>query len=360
MNGIIIVAGLLCLVAGAEGLVRGASRLAAAVGVSPLIIGLTVVAFGTSAPELAVSIKAAFVSQGGIALGNVVGSNIFNVLFILGLSALIVPLTIDKQLIRLDVPLMVAVSVVVAWIAHDGRLDRLEGGLLVAGLCVYLAVLMSKRRLPGVDSEDKVGEVPVGNFGDHWLFNLVLVVGGLALLVIGADWLVKGAANLARMLGVSEAVIGLTIVAVGTSLPEAVTSVVAALRNQRDIAVGNIVGSNIFNIMGVLGISSLVAPGGISVPDSLIHFDIPVMIAVACLCLPVFFTGERIGRWEGGLLFGYYLAYITFLVLVELQSPMLPGLRKLLFYALPLTLVAFVPGVIREIRRRPAGRRVEP
>lgn len=346
------VAGLILLVIGAEALVRGASRLAATLGVSPLVIGLTVVAFGTSSPELAVSLKAALANQASIAVGNVLGSNIFNVLFILGVSALIVPLVVAQQLVRLDVPLMILLSVVVLLFALDGLFSRAEGLILVMGLFAYVGFLIrqSRRESAAVQSEyaQEFGvETPSGN---RWLFNVALVVSGLAALVLGSRWLVDGAVTFARYLGVSELVVGLTIVAAGTSLPEVVTSVIAALRGERDIAVGNVVGSNIFNIMGVLGLASLVAPAGIEASTAVVRFDIPVMIVVAFACLPIFFTGGVISRGEGGLLLGYYVAYTLYLILAASRHDALAGFSTVMYWVVPLTLFVLIVIALREIR----------
>lgn len=346
-------AGLVLLIVGAELLVRGAARLAAAAGISPLVVGLTVVAFGTSSPELAVSVKAALAGQAGLAVGNVVGSNIFNVLLILGVSALAAPLLVSRQLLRLDVPLMIGVSGLVWLLAADGRVGPLEGGALFAILVAYLVflVIQSRRETRAVQQEYAQGLPPPSR---RLPVDLVLVVGGLALLVLGSDWLVDGAAAVARRLGVSDLVIGLTIIAAGTSMPEAVTSVVASLRGQRDIAVGNVVGSNIFNLLAVLGVSSLVAPGGLEVTAAALRFDIPVMTAVALACLPVFFTGQVIARWEGALFLGYYLAYAAYLVLAATQHDALPVFsRVMLLFVVPLTVVTL--GVL-VLRGRRAGR----
>lgn len=345
--------GLVLLVGGAEALVRGASRLAAALGVSPLVIGLTVVAFGTSAPELAVSAGAALAGQGGIALGNVVGSNIFNVLFILGVSALIAPLVVSADLVRRDVPLMIALSGATVALALDGRLSRLDGALLLAGLAAYVGYLLvaaRRERTPASIAPPERSRGALGVLADG-----ALVLGGLGALVVGARWLVGGAVAFAGALGVSETVVGLTIVAAGTSLPEVVTSVVASVRGARDIAVGNVVGSNLFNLMGVLGLAGVLAPGGVAVADGVLAFDLPVMVAVAVACLPIFFTGGAISRGEGAVLLGYYVAYTAYVVLAATGSDARPGLgAAMLYFAIPLT--ALTLGVLawQEHRRRRA------
>ncbi|GAA0577011.1 calcium/sodium antiporter [Halomonas salifodinae] len=343
-----LVAGLVCLIIGAEALVRGASRLAARAGIPPLIIGLTVVAFGTSSPELAVSLKAALDDQAAIALGNVVGSNIFNVLFILGLSALVVPLVVARQLIRLDIPVMIGLSLLVWLLAANGQLGRLEGLLLVAGLVGYLGVLLRQARREAVPESDASRAA-----SGHWAWQVALVVGGLALLVLGSRWLVGGAVSLAQALGVGEQVIGLTLIAAGTSLPEVVTSLVAALRGERDIAVGNVVGSNVFNLLGVLGLTVALAPTGIQVPPAMIAFDLPVMLAVALACLPLGFTGGTIVRWEGAVLFGYYLAYTLYLILASAHHAALPAFATvMLYFVVPITVLTLVVVATQEARRR--------
>ncbi|MDX1755734.1 MAG: calcium/sodium antiporter [Marinobacter sp.] len=349
---ILFLAGLAFLIVGAELLVRGASRLAALFGISPIVIGLTIVAFGTSAPELVVSVKSALADQPGIALGNVVGSNIFNVLFILGLTALIVPLTVSQRLIRLDVPLMIALSVVVLLFSLDGQLGLLESGLLVLALASYVGftIYQSRRESAAVNEEysSEFGREGIG----PWPLNAAFVVGGLALLIVGAGWLVDGAVRIGQYLGVSELVIGLTVVAAGTSMPEVVTSVVAAIRGERDIAVGNVVGSNLFNIMGVLGVTGLVAPQGIAVSSAALSFDIPVMIAVAIACLPILFTGGVISRQEGLLLLGYYVAYTLYLVMAATHHAALaPFSSVMLFFVIPLTGITILVITLQEHRR---------
>lgn len=345
MTILLFLVGLVFLIVGAEVLVRGSSRLAAAIGISPLIIGLTVVAFGTSSPELAVSIKSALADQSSIAVGNIIGSNIFNVLFILGISALVVPLKASQQLVRLDVPLMIALSVLVLVAALDGTIGRWEGGLLVTGLAAYLFYLFYQNSREKGNSDAVLTEPDLLKEVDEevpnrWGVNLFLMILGLALLVLGSRWLVNSAVTFAQYLGVSELIIGLTIVAAGTSLPEVVTSVIAAIRGERDIAVGNIVGSNIFNIMAVLGISSLVAPAGMEVSASAVQFDIPIMIAVAFAALPIFFTGGQISRWEGGLLLGYYFAYTAYLILATSQHEALSDFSNvMLYFVIPLTVI---------------------
>jgi len=352
---ILLLAGFALLILGAELLVRGASRLALTVGISPLVIGLTVVAYGTSAPELAVSVLSSYQGAADIAIGNVVGSNIANILLILGLSAAITPLVVAQQLVRLDVPVMIGLSVLLFVMGLDGRLGYLEGVVLFAGaICYTIFLIRQSRRENQIVLQEYDQKFDGDRAGQNlWgvLLQVSLILIGLTLLVLGARWLVNGAVAIATHFQVSELIIGLTIVAVGTSLPEMATSVVASLRGERDIAVGNLVGSNIFNILTVLGISSLVAPTGLQIAGSALHFDIPVMIAAAVACLPIFFTGHLIARWEGLLFLGYYVAYVLYLVLAAIQSHSLQTFDVVMVaVVIPLTVVTLFVSVIRTTR----------
>lgn len=360
---LMLVLGLAVLTVGAELMVRGSSRLAIAMGISPLVVGLTVVAFGTSAPELVVSVQSSLIGQPDVAIGNVVGSNIFNVLLILGLSAMIVPLRVSQQLIRIDVPLMIAISILVYVMALDGSIGRLDGLLLVAGLIGYnvVAIASSRKEQSGIKAEYEAefGSSGEPRNGSRMLLNLVLVLAGLGLLVLGSHWFIGSAIVIARALGVSELVIGLTIVAAGTSMPEVATSIMAAIRGERDIAVGNVVGSNIFNIFAVLGLSSVVSPGGVKVSEAALQMDIPVMIAVAAACLPVFFVGHVISRWNGVMFFAYYIAYTASFVIAET----IPGYHRtyaliMLGLVIPLTVITLLTGVVRFIRESKSAKPV--
>lgn len=356
LTSILFIVGLVLLVVGAEALVRGASRLAAMVGIPPLIIGLTVVAFGTSMPEMGVSVHAGLIGQADISLGNVVGSNIFNVLFILGVSALVTPLMISKQLIRLDVPIMIGTSILTLLFALDGKIGRGEGLLLFAGIIIYTAFLIYLGRRENRETEDEFNKeygVVKGKSPRQWLLNSALILAGLGMLVLGSRWLVEGAIAIARFFEVGELIIGLTIVAAGTSLPEVATSVIASIRGERDIAVGNVIGSNIFNILGVLGLASAVSPAGITVSSAALRFDIPVMIAVAIACLPIFFTGNIISRWKGALFLGYYVAYTAYLILASTQHAMLPVFSVVMMvFVIPLTVLTLAFLSFREIRKK--------
>lgn len=313
---IMLIAGLIFLVAGAEGLVRGASRIALSVGISPLVVGLTVVAFGTSSPEMAVSVSAVRGGASDIAIGNVVGRNILNILLIVGVCALVTPLVISWRLVRLEVPLMIVVSVLLWLFVLDGEIVRWEAAILISAVIAYTVWAIRGSRKEGAAAQEMSApgaeppEVP-----SPWYINVGYVVGGFALLVVGSNWMVDGAVEIAEGFGLSELVIGLTIVAAGTSLPELATSVLATIKGERDIAVGNLVGSNIFNILAVLGLSGLVATDGLQASTFVQDVDIPVMILVAALCLPVFFSGRNLmHRYEG---FGFviaYILYVTYLV----------------------------------------------
>jgi cation:H+ antiporter len=350
---LLFIAGLVLLSVGANLLVRGAVALAARFGTPPLIIGLTVVAFGTSSPEVLVSIQAARAGDPAIALGNVIGSNIFNVLFILGLSAVITPLVVSERLVRRDVPVMIGVSVLTFLFASDGNLERLEGAILLTGIVLYVSILILRARSRGAAAVADLGAVPEIQPAATWMADAGFVVGGLVLLTLGARWLVNGAVTMATTLGVSELVIGLTVVAAGTSLPEVATSVAASMRGERDIAVGNVVGSNIFNLLLVLGSAAVVAPAGFHVPAAALTFDLPIMMAVAVACLPIFFTGYSIRRWEGGIFLGYYVAYTIFLVLDATKhaaAPIFGGF--MLMFVVPLTVLTFGIVMWRSSRAR--------
>ena len=352
-----LVFGLIIMIWGAELLVRGASRLATAVGISPLVVGLTVVAFGTSSPELAVSVMSAFEGQADLALGNVVGSNIFNILFILGISALIVPLIVAQQLVRFDVPVMIAASIVILLMGMDGTIGRIDGVFLFAGVVAYTVFLIRQSRR---EESAEVKAEYEAEFGDKGtpaiLKNVGLIVVGLAGLMLGSKWLVDSAVSIAEAFGVSELVIGLTIVAAGTSMPEVATSVMAAIKGERDIAVGNVVGSNIFNILCVLGLSSIVAPSGITVSDAALRFDIPVMIAVAVACLPIFFAGYRISRFNGAAFLFFYIAYLVYLIMVATSNEGIGNLRAaMLYFILPITAMTLIVITVREVAHKKRG-----
>jgi cation:H+ antiporter len=346
--------GLVLLIVGAELLVRNASRLAISLGISPLVVGLTVVAFGTSAPELAITLQSTLRGVPDLALGNVVGSNIANVLLVLGIAAVTRPLIVAPQIIRMDVPVMIGASVLLLALAADQQISRLDGAILVTGLLLYTIFTIQQSRKSSARLQAEFAE----EYGparrqSAWamLIQLALITVGLVLLTMGAQMLVDSAVIFAEYLGISELIIGLTVVAVGTSLPEIATSVVASLRDERDIALGNVVGSCIFNILSVLGLTGLIAPHGIHVPAAALAFDLPVMLAVAIACLPIAFNGYAILRWEGMLFLGYYAAYTLYLVLSATQHGALPLFDDvMLLFVIPLTVITLLVIFMRNLR----------
>lgn len=310
MTVLLLIVGLVLLYTGAELLVKGAASLAFRLGISPLVVGLTIVAFGTSAPELTVSVLAAVSGQGDIAAANVVGSNILNIALILGLSAMICPIHISRQLIRWDIPVMIGLSVLGWWVLSDRNMSRVEGAVLFGGIILYTVWAFRRTRLVPVASGGEKSELTADYRPMKLSLAVVWVITGLLLLVLGSKALVTGATLLARRLGLSEAIIGLTIVSAGTSFPELATSVVAALRRQSDIAVGNIVGSNIFNILSILGLSSLLVPYA---APGLTTVDLLVMLGFAAVSLPFMWTRFTLSRTEGFLLLAGYGAYLVYL-----------------------------------------------
>jgi cation:H+ antiporter len=354
MTIVLFIIGLVLLIGGAESLVRGASSLAVSVGISPLVVGLTVVAFGTSSPELAVTVQSSFQGQADIALGNVVGSNIANILLIIGVGAVITPLIVSQQLVRLEVPLMIGISFLLYGLWLDGLISRWDG-LLLSTLAIaytFFTVQQSRKETKAIQAEyAQEFSAPQPGGAKHLIIQLSLIAVGLVLLVIGSNWLVNGAVALAELFGLSELVIGLTIIAIGTSLPEVATVVVASLRGERDIAVGNAIGSNIFNILLVLGLCAVVAPAGVNVTATALQFDMPVMIAVAIACLPIFFTNYQITRWEGGIFLIYYAVYLTYLVLDANGNQAADTVRNVMFFIIPLTVLTIIILLVRALRR---------
>ncbi|GAA1188030.1 calcium/sodium antiporter [Nesterenkonia xinjiangensis] len=377
---LLLLGGFVLLVAGGEALVRGAGSLGRTAGLSSLVVGLTIVSFATSSPELAVSTGAALSGSPGLAVGNVVGSNIANILFVLGLTAIFGALAVRLQLIRADIPVMIGFSVLLLVLALDGGFSTGDGVLLLVLLVAYLvALLLYARRqqvhgaAPQVDVAAEDGEDDDGGPGElvralrattlrSVLTDLVLVAVGVALLVGGARMLVSGATDIAEAFGVSELIIGLTVVAIGTSLPELATSIIAALRGDREMAVGNLVGSNIFNIGAVIGVTAVIAPQGIAIDPAAIHFDLPVMLATALVLLPLAFTGQSIGRWEGALLVALYASYVAYLVMAAAHHAALgPFSVAMMWFVLPMTalwiiaLVGYEVGLRHGRRQRLSG-----
>ncbi|MDT3308687.1 calcium/sodium antiporter [Shewanella vaxholmensis] len=299
-----IIGGFIILTLGAEALVRGASAIALRLGITPLIIGLTIVAFGTSAPELAVSVKSALAGNSGIALGNVIGSNIANIGLILAITALIRPIQVQSQVVKRDIPLMILASMLFWGLLLDGELSLIDGVVLLSLLIGYLTFSYISSKNSNNEEEIEAGP-------NNPLLSGLFILVGISMLVGGGILFVNGAVDLAKTFGVSEVIIGLTIVAIGTSMPELVTSVIAALKGQSDIAIGNVVGSNLFNILGILGVTAIVHPVS---SLGFQPFDFMVMLALAIVILPFAWTGLRIGRREGSVLLLTYLGYMGYLI----------------------------------------------
>lgn len=371
---LLLISGFVLLVFGGEALVRGAASLGKTVGLSSLVIGLTVVASATSAPELAVSLGAAIGGSPGLAVGTVVGSNIANILFVMGLTAVFGALLVRVQLIKADIPFMIALSVLALILAADGSFSTVDGFILFSLLLVYLiGTIWYARRRKQAGDDPQLGVEEVLSEGTGKLtaklratklrsttVDVILIGAGVAMLVFGAQLLVRAATDIAAALGVSDLIIGLTIVAIGTSLPELATSVIAAVRGERDMAVGNLVGSNIFNIGAVLGLTGLISPTGIQVESAAINFDLPVMIAVALVLLPLAFTGQAIARWEGFVLFGMYVAYVVYLVLAAADHTALrPFSAAMLWFVLPISAVWITAMAGYELGRNHRRRKVE-
>lgn len=348
------IVGLAGLIAGAELIVRAAARLASMMGIPRLIIGLTIVAFGTSAPELAISIKAGIDGNTDLMLGNIVGSNITNILLILGLTAMVVPLKVHANLIKIDVPVMIGITLLMVFFAWSGSITFWECLTLAILLVVYMIFLARQSGASSVPADrERKRRTPASVV----IYSL-LGVAGLFLLITGAQLLVNSAITIAEMVGISELVIGLTIVAFGTSLPEVTTTLVAAIKKERDIAVGSVIGSNILNILAVLGVSGLFIPDAIPVQPALLRFDLIILIAVSVACIPIFFTGHKISRWEGALFFGFYIAYITYLLLSSTEHAALaPFSTIMLVFVLPITGITVITVTVREwiVRQRFKG-----
>ena len=348
---VFVVAGLVLLIGGGEALVRGASTIATKAGISPLVVGLVVVSAATSTPEFAVTIDSVLQGEPGLAIGNVVGSNIANILLILGLSAIISPLAINRQVVRFDIPVMVALSVVMLIVSLDGRVEPLEGLLLLGGVVFHAVISIRLGRKDAAMVREVQDNLPLGAKPVSIWLAVFLLVFGVGLLVLGARLMVLGAVAIAESLGVSSLVIGLTVVAVATSLPELATSIVAILRGERDMAVGNIVGSNIFNIGFVLGLSTVFFGEGIPVPQAAISLDIPIMVATALALLPIAFTGFVIARWEGWVFIGLFTAFIVYVVLAATEHDALTGFSSvMLWFVIPILAVTLIAFTLYEIR----------
>jgi len=348
---ILFALGFILLSYGANVLVRGAENLATTMGIAPLVVGLTIVAFGTSAPELAVNMQSAWTGKSDLAVGNIVGSNILNILLILGIGAIIAPLGVHKRIVKIEIPLMIGASILLLILSLDGILNRWDGLILAAGIVGY--IIYSIKTCHQLKNPDEMCPTEVNENTKNIFYQLLLIAVGLGLLVIGSQWLVNGAVMVAKYLGISELIIGLTIVSIGTSLPEIATVIVASRRGQQDIVVGNVVGSNLFNILLVLGFTSLIAPNGITVSNAAIVFDMPVMIVVAMACLPIFFTGYLIERWEGILFLFYYFVYSLYLFLNVTHHSMLPAFNNVMFwFVIPMTIITLAAFVWESCKKK--------
>ena len=324
-NAAWFLAGLGALVVGAEVMVRAGGTLAARLGISPIVIGLTVVSIGTSMPELTVGVVSAAQGNGALAVGNIAGTNIVNLLLVLGLSALLLPLAIEIRTLRLELPVMAMAALLLWALAADGLLSRLDGLILLVGAIIYTVVLirMARHESREVTTEFAAAYAADGAAravsvnGRRTMLHVGMMLGGIAVVVLGAEWLVDAAVGMARGFGVSDAFIGLTVVAIGTSAPELVTTIVSTLRNERDIAIGNLLGSSIYNILLVLGITCLVPAHGLALPPSLVRIDIPIMVAVVLGCIPIFISGRRVRRVEGAAMIVAYLCFLAFVLTTQ-------------------------------------------
>jgi cation:H+ antiporter len=299
-------------------LVRAGTGLASWLGIRPMMIGLTVVSLGTSAPELAIGIDAAVSGSPGLAVGNIVGTNLVNILLILGLSAVLAPIALDRATLRFDLPAMTAAALLLYLLSIDGALTRPDGVILLLGGVAYTAGLVQVSRRETADPDEGPAAIVAGAADRRRpLRHVLLLLVALVVVVIGAELLVEGAVSSARTLGVSDAIIGLTIVAAGTSAPELVTTVVSTLRGDRDLAIGNLIGSSIYNIGAVLGLTVVVAPHGVPVPDEVLAADLGLLVVVTAAAVPVFVTGTRISRIEGGLFVASYIGYLAWLLVTR-------------------------------------------
>jgi cation:H+ antiporter len=314
-SALLIVAGLAGLLVGADLLVRGAAGLASHLGVRPIVIGLTVVALGTSLPELAIGIDAVRQGSPGLAVGNIVGANLVSILLILGLSALIRPIAFERRTLRFELPAMTVASLALWLLARDGKLSRVDGTILCLGGAAFTAgIIWTSRKESAPVREDYASRSERGRRGP--LLRVLALVAGIGLVLVGAEFLVDGSIEVARSLEVSEATLGLTVIAIGTCSPELVTTLTSTIRGDRDIAIGNLLGSTVYNIAVILGITVLVAPADLQIPQEVIAADLLVLAVVGLITVPVLLTGHRISRLEGGAFVAAYLGYLGWLTLL--------------------------------------------
>lgn len=346
---LLFIAGLAALIAGAELFLKAVDHFGLKWGISPLIMGLTVVAFATGAPELAISIKAAATGSADLVLGNIIGSNIANILLILGITSLIAPINITRRVIRVDVPIVIAVSGLLFFLALDGQLTTTDGGILLLGLVAYsVFTYFQIRKSRAEDTVEEVFEYETdpdklakGAF--FYFKNIGFLLIGLAMIVLGSNWMVDSAVTIATILGMSELVIGLTIVSIGTSLPEVATSLSAARKGKADIAVANVLGSNLYNVLLTLGLTLIIAPNILDVSADAINLDLPFMVAVSIACIPIFIAGFNLTRTDGAIFLFYYTTYLTYLVLNAVNAPVVKTIEmSMMWVVLPFTIVYMV------------------
>ena len=353
MTLLLFILGLASLILGADFFLKAVDRIGLKWGVSPMVMGLTVVAFATGAPELAISLKAAMNDSADLVLGNIIGSNIANILLILGITGFITPLQIKLRIVRIDVPIVIAMSIVLYLLALDGVLSLTDGIVLLLGLLTYSVFTFLQIRKNKVDISDLYDhdeEVELATGTLFYVKNLGLLLAGLALIALGANWMVSSAVTIAKLLGMSELVVGLTIVSIGTSLPEVATSMTAARKGNADIAVANVLGSNIYNIMLTLGLTIVVTPGVLEVSRNALMLDMPFMIAVAVGCIPIFLTGFDLDRKDASLFLFYYAGYLIYLILEATGSEYLGWIEKGFFFGiLPFTFFYIFSRLIREV-----------
>ncbi len=354
MTVLLFIVGLVMLIGGAELFLKSVDKFGAAWSVSPVVMGLTVVAFATGAPELAISLQAAAEGRPDLVLGNIVGSNIANILLILGVAGLVSPLKITNRIIKIDVPVVIAASVLLFVLAMDGSLTPFDGLLILIALLMYSLFMYTQIKKDRAANQHKekreVGEPVTTLFYGKYIFLLLL---GLIFIVMGSRFMVDSAVEIAGILGISELIIGLTIVSIGTSLPEVATSVSAVRRNDSDTAVANVMGSNLYNILLTLGLTIVVAPGALDVSADAIRLDLPIMMIVAGACLPLFWPGKMLGRLEAGGFLFYYAAYLTYLVFIAIQHPLKETMEwGMTWIIIPLTVLLILVKFISDYREK--------
>ncbi|MAO64315.1 MAG: hypothetical protein CL666_04895 [Balneola sp.] len=356
MTVLFFILGLVMLIAGAELFLKSVDKFGLAWSVSPVVMGLTVVAFATGAPELAISLQAAAEGKPDLVLGNILGSNIANILLILGIAGLVKPLKITNRIIKIDVPVVIGASVLLFVLAMDGSLTPRDGFIILAALVVYSLFVYRQirkdrqvNRLKNEENPSKLDEPVTAWFYTKYI--LILLI-GLAFIVSGSRWMVDAAVEIAGVLGISELIIGLTIVSIGTSLPEVATSLSAVRHNDSDTAVANVMGSNLYNIFLTLGLTIVVAPGALSVSPDALKLDMPIMIAVALACLPLFWPGKQLGRIEAGGFLFYYIAYMAYLVLISIQHPLEQTMEWwMVWVIMPVTVVLIIAKFVLDYKR---------